>query len=770
MRVCPRCRSIYASEIQRCGLDGELLTERPKDPLVGTVLDRYQLEELLGVGAMGCVYRARHTVIDRQYAIKVLYGDFATDPKFMKRFIREAQSISKIRHENIVTVDDFGSVPKGPTFIAMELVQGQTLETLIRNHAPLSPTRTAHISRQIASGLSAAHKLGFVHRDVKPSNVMLAERDGADFVKILDFGAVSLRSAPPQSTRLTNVGHIIGTPTYMAPEQSQDPAVGPTADLYALGVLMFEMLSGAPPFEGRGRAEVLVKHIMEAPPALPPSRGLDTIVQSLLEKLPERRPQSADALVKALDTMLAGPSVEPESARKAVRRSESIPTHQIVFTPTPTELSSIPEQEAPKVPVIPGVPLSAAESPPSYPQLSGDLLTPTPTDGQVQSQTDTSPVKAIDAPKEADMHTQIIRERIVPRGESKLTPTASDTTQVDFQMEFPDSPPVPTEVAQNPMRELDGFPDALPPQEDGLYAPPKPLFKQDDQAQPDSAVTQIDPSFPALPSADQGFALAQTLSQLDDSAPKLPIPGTPSIESVDTSDTLPPISYGSGEAMNLSQLNPLFPPTVESQELLPPPQSAMEVPTGDLPPILPDPQSMIPALDADTSEDHGDMSAEAKVIPIESPETTNATQIDPEEVPTPSQEALAARPFTDGNAQLSTSTLDTMPASHVDTHEMPPAQRPQAIPLPTTSPVVPTGAAPTQPTAGPGRAKGSFPRDVQERNAPRPSEAPKRASEAPARAPQTRVSQEQSQRKFLYLVILLSIIALLVMGVMYLNP
>lgn len=302
MRVCPRCHSIYATKVQWCGIDNAQLVDQPNDPLIGTELERYRIVENLGIGGMGCVYRAKHTFIDRQYAIKVLFGEFAGDPKFQERFRREAKSVSQIRHPNIVTVEDFGTTPEGLTFLAMEMVTGKTLEHTIEKEAPFSPVRAAQIIRQVVAALGAAHELGFVHRDVKPSNVMLSDREGIEFVKILDFGAVGLRSLPADQ-RLTSVGHIIGTPTYMAPEQSQDPSVGPPADLYAVGTILYEMLTGSPPFVGKGRAEVLIKHIMEEPPPAPPSRGLEHLIAALLRKQPERRPQTAREVINAIDEL-----------------------------------------------------------------------------------------------------------------------------------------------------------------------------------------------------------------------------------------------------------------------------------------------------------------------------------------------------------------------------------------------------------------------------------------------------------------------------------
>ena len=150
--VCPQCGSVYSGPLLRCTLDDQVLVEQSHDPLVGRQLDRYHIEERLGVGGMGCVYRARHSVIDRSYAIKVLFGDFANNEKFHARFRREATSISKIRHPNIVQVEDFGRTPKGLTFIAMELVRGRTLESLLATAGPLPAGRAASIARQLADG------------------------------------------------------------------------------------------------------------------------------------------------------------------------------------------------------------------------------------------------------------------------------------------------------------------------------------------------------------------------------------------------------------------------------------------------------------------------------------------------------------------------------------------------------------------------------------------------------------------------------------------
>jgi serine/threonine protein kinase len=299
-------------------VDGERVFEEKTYPLVGETLDRYQIVAPIGEGAMGCVYRGTHTVLPREYAIKVLFRDFAGNATQIERFRREAQAASTMSHANIVQVADFVSLQNGITFIVMELIAGHTLEAAIHAQAPFPPKRVGHIARQIAAGLGEAHRMGFVHRDVKPSNIMLSPSPKGEHVKILDFGVVGIGQAPIAS-RLTGIGHIIGTPTYMAPEQVHDPSVGPAADLYALGVIMFEMLAGEPPFTGVDRTEVFIKHISEPPPSLPPAQGLELLVSSLLEKQPEKRPKRADEVIRSIERLNLSEESSPNTADITLR-------------------------------------------------------------------------------------------------------------------------------------------------------------------------------------------------------------------------------------------------------------------------------------------------------------------------------------------------------------------------------------------------------------------------------------------------------------------
>jgi serine/threonine-protein kinase len=313
---CPRCHAVFSTQAEFCGLDGTRLVETEKDPLVGAVIDRYRILEPLGEGGMASVYRAAHTTLDREYAVKLLYGEVAANKMYVERFRREAQAICKINHPNVVAVADYGTTPQGLTFLVMEMLHGVTLRRYIKDQGPLPPALAAKLARQIAEGLEAAHSLGFVHRDLKPSNVMLVGPEHAT-AKILDFGLVGVVDRDTEEGRrgeakgrLTQTGNAMGTPYYMAPEQIRgDPATHAT-DLYALGAVLYEMLAGDPPFAGKV-TEVLFKHAIEPAPRLPAAGGLEEIVARLLEKDPSRRPESAAKVIDSIDRLSLDPRAAP---------------------------------------------------------------------------------------------------------------------------------------------------------------------------------------------------------------------------------------------------------------------------------------------------------------------------------------------------------------------------------------------------------------------------------------------------------------------------
>jgi serine/threonine-protein kinase len=335
MRYCPKCFSIYSVQVERCGMDGTVLELATSDPLIGQKIDRYRITSRLGAGAMGCVYIGAHANIDREFAIKVLFGEMASNQEVAERFRREAKSLSQIDHPNIVSVVDFGRTENGLLYLVMELVRGRTLGAVIRESASkgegLLPARAAKLARQIAAGLQEAHRLGFVHRDLKPANIMVVAKGGDEFVKILDFGIVGIVSAEPdspQASPLTRTGYILGTPAFMAPEQIGRPSVGTSADLYALGATIYAMLCGKPPFDGPV-ADVFAKKLSQPVPPLPPLGGLERIAMDLLERDPANRPGSVEQVISELDefveTSFPGTHVSRGGSGSRGGRSPSIP-------------------------------------------------------------------------------------------------------------------------------------------------------------------------------------------------------------------------------------------------------------------------------------------------------------------------------------------------------------------------------------------------------------------------------------------------------------
>src|SRR5215471_13491111 len=273
--------------------------------------DRYQLEDPIGRGGMATIYRGRDVHMDRVVAVKVLREIYSTDPKFVTRFQREAKAASALQHPNIVQVYDYGQT-NGNYFIVMELVEGTDLRRYLRSRGILDIDRAIIIAHDIALGLGAAHRRGIVHRDVKPQNVLVG-RDAS--IKLTDFGIASVYK-DINAERLTTTGMTLGTVQYYAPEQAQGEIVSPAADVYALGIVMYEMLTGRPPFDGDTPVAVAMKHIQEPPeppstynPSIAP--GLERIILRCLEKDPRDRFRDGDALAYALDNFERRPSGRP---------------------------------------------------------------------------------------------------------------------------------------------------------------------------------------------------------------------------------------------------------------------------------------------------------------------------------------------------------------------------------------------------------------------------------------------------------------------------
>lgn len=331
MLVCPHCKLKYPNGSKHCFIDGAAL-EALKDPRVGMTLGgRYMLEEVLGEGGMATVYRAHHRLVDRRCAVKVMNEQFARDEVLCERFRREAKSAQKLAHVNIIEIFDQGELPEGGVYLVMELLEGGTLADLL-DHGKVSVNRTLSIAIQIARALARAHDLEVIHRDLKPENVFLAHNsDGTDLVKLLDFGIA--RSM--QDTRLTGMGEVFGTPQYMSPERISSIDAGHSADLYSLGVILYEMLAGRLPWTADSVPEWFIKHMKEVPPepikyepSLP--SALNKLVMDLLAKRAEARPVDAHRVHADLIAIAAAlgapvPSEDAASVESRVAPARTLP-------------------------------------------------------------------------------------------------------------------------------------------------------------------------------------------------------------------------------------------------------------------------------------------------------------------------------------------------------------------------------------------------------------------------------------------------------------
>ncbi|MEZ4401494.1 MAG: serine/threonine-protein kinase [Kofleriaceae bacterium] len=403
---CPSCHQFY-SETGYCPFDGARLSIPPDavshpvvavsahndaldaadlvqqaadhaavyDRLVGVTLDgRYQIERKIGEGGMGVVFAARHLVIERPLAIKVLKREVARDASTIKRFVQEARAASRIGHPNIVDVTDFGTTPDGMTYSVMEYVDGKTLSAAIKLGAPMPADRALPIAAQIAQALQAAHDKGIVHRDLKPENVFLINRDGRrDFVKIVDFGIAkvtpldqsgALAPGKADGPRLTRAGAVFGTPEYMAPEQAAGRSDNDgRVDVYALGTILYEMLTGRVPHKSDSMVRTLAMQMLdpiEPPSKVAPDQAIDpaveaVVMKALAKKRDERYPTMAAFLGALAEAVPAMELAQPVSTSVTARSLAGG-----VLQPLPPGMASSPDATTMR-------PLKQSTPPPSKP-------------------------------------------------------------------------------------------------------------------------------------------------------------------------------------------------------------------------------------------------------------------------------------------------------------------------------------------------------------------------------------------------------------------
>jgi serine/threonine-protein kinase len=343
VKTCPQCGREYDAQTKFCPTDGSTLRSASGsgDDIIGSVIaDRYHVIRKLGEGGMGQVYLAEHVKMGRMSAIKVMTPALVHDTDAVGRFNREAANASRINHPNIAAIYDFGETSDGLIYLAMEFVEGESLTKLCEALGALPAARAAEIARQVASALEAAHERGIVHRDLKPDNIMISRgRDGADLVKVVDFGIA--KAAEGAGQKVTRTGLVVGTPEYMSPEQLTGDTLDGRSDLYALGLVTFNMLTGMLPFTGQTTQEALLKRLTDRPLSLaeacpdlswPPE--LQAVLDRALSRLAQDRYQHASeygvAIVAAVadarggELQRATTEVTPGAARASAGSAERV--------------------------------------------------------------------------------------------------------------------------------------------------------------------------------------------------------------------------------------------------------------------------------------------------------------------------------------------------------------------------------------------------------------------------------------------------------------
>ncbi len=354
-QICPRCGANYGLDDAFCVLDGTPLTPRAgasKSYVGAMIAHDIELRAVLGVGAMGTVYRGFQRGVDRDVAVKILHGELMGRAQLVQRFCREAKIAGKLKHPHVVEVYSTGELPDGASYIVMEYLAGASLAAVLEGAGGrLSPARAISITLQICDATGEGHTRGIIHRDLKPENVMLVSRSGRagealqdlDWVKVLDFGIA--RSTLPEESMATAAGAIFGTARYISPECAQGTTATPASDVYSLGVMLYQMLAGRTPFEAEQPVGLLFKHVHEAPPALRGWPGteavpveVERVVMACLAKDPAARPQDGAALTAALLTAAAASGLElPGAALHPSRVAEPLRTSEAVRAAAPLD-------------------------------------------------------------------------------------------------------------------------------------------------------------------------------------------------------------------------------------------------------------------------------------------------------------------------------------------------------------------------------------------------------------------------------------------------
>ena len=357
-QYCPSCDRSFGEGTLFCPEDGtRLIRLTETDAMIGRQIDgRFTIRERLGQGGMGVVYRAWQASVGREVAIKMIRPRPGHDASTAKRFLREAKLASQLSQPSTVGVIDFGQAEDGSLYLVMELLRGRTLADVLRDQGRMSPERVVRIGMQICDALEAAHRLGIVHRDVKPANVMiLDDPPGRDLIKVLDFGLAKVIDS--DESTVTQSGRMVGTPSHLPPEVALGAPATHKSDLYALGVMLFEMLDGRPPFTADSVNMMVALHAYQPAPELGPhvSRPLAQVVASTLSKRPEARPETAAQLRTLLEAALRGEQPAPLAVEVTADSDEQRRSSSRSGIHSPEALAETFRKPKTRPPVVPEV-------------------------------------------------------------------------------------------------------------------------------------------------------------------------------------------------------------------------------------------------------------------------------------------------------------------------------------------------------------------------------------------------------------------------------
>jgi len=391
MKTCPKCQGSYPSNFAVCPQDGTALREVGGWVDGNVIRGKYRLLSKVGQGGMGAVWKATHLAFDELRALKVIAPELVTDESFVKRFKHEAVITRKLQHPNAVRVDDIDEAEDGRPFIVMEFIEGKSLKKLIHDEGPLPVERTCTIIKQTAAALDAAHRLGMVHRDIKPDNIALVDTPDGEMVKVLDFGIAKVKEArigEMGGMTLTGTGVVIGTPQYMSPEQAmgkRGDELDGRADLYSLGIVMYQMLTADLPFKADTTMEMLLAHMQKPPapirvlhPELNVPDAVAALTMRLLEKSRDMRPASARVLIQEIEQAEA--EMDDAGATRVVLPGDVLlngarpaPVRDLTAT-----AGTIPPRREPSSTPPPAPPQPASRAARPQPAAAGPAVLPVP--------------------------------------------------------------------------------------------------------------------------------------------------------------------------------------------------------------------------------------------------------------------------------------------------------------------------------------------------------------------------------------------------------